>query len=152
MTSKYYFFIVSFGLLFISGCISNSKSQQEKVELTEMTEKYKSTAIEKFSNPIQYIFNVSKTNVVCIKQNKKLVEDPIQALHFIIYDITKDSLIFEDSVLGGSIRWLSDDLIEIGNTPGIVSGREGEEQSSNTYYYDIKLQKKVKTPLIEIKD
>lgn len=149
MNSKYHFFIISFCFLFLSNCASNSNSRQDKVGI-KVIGKYKSIAIEKLSTPTEYIFNSTKTIVICTDRSKNVASDPTQVLHFFVYDIEKDSVIYEDSVLGGKINWFSNSIIEIGRTPGIVSGKEGEEKSSNAYYYDIKLQKKVKRPLIQV--
>jgi hypothetical protein len=130
--------------LLISACASAPKNSanlpQEKKTEQSTSEKYKALAISKYETDIEYVFNESKTVVVCAQSQKRTIEKPRHSLKFFVYDVAKDRVIFEESLADGEVVWKNDHEIKITQRLGTA-----QKDGSNmvTYVFDVITQKKV---------
>jgi len=102
---------------------------------------YKKIASEKFGSGVDYLFNSSKTYVVCLKKSKPTSDLPQSKIDFLVFDLGKEEIIYENKLEGGEIRWMDNEKIEVKITPGIVSGDENPNEFIRIY--DVKLKTRI---------
>ncbi|OGU36901.1 MAG: hypothetical protein A2068_01000 [Ignavibacteria bacterium GWB2_35_6b] len=102
-------------------------------------------AKEKFAENYIMEFNPSKSYMLCFKKENKHKDQAPAPLTYFIYDINNDSVLFEESIGAGRVKWLNDYQVEISLIPGIVKGDEKQEDTNLNYIYDLRLQKKLFT-------
>jgi len=124
--------------LFTIACNSSKMDSPKKSD----SEMFKSIASEKYGKSIEFLYNNSKTHVVCLKKIKPTPQMFQNQISFFIYDLEKDEIIFEKSSIDAEVKWKNDDQVEVKITPGIVSGDETEDDF--IYLYDVRSRKKIK--------
>ena len=124
--------------IIVTGC-NTSKMDSPK---TQNPQAFKSIAAEKYGKSVDYLFNDSKTYVVCLKRIKPTPQIPQNQIRFFIYDSEADKIIFEESSIDAEVEWQNDHQLRVKITPGIISGDETEEDF--IYTYDVELRKKIK--------
>ena len=147
--------IFAFALtLLISGCLSTAEQggqnaaegdNQNKMEETA----FRQAAEQRLNGQIEYLWNDSRSHVLCIQHNKtKTREDAMHSLSpFIIYAMAEAAVIYEDRPAGAKIQWVSDTVVHISLSPGMVHGDEENNPQDNGYYYDVvKQQKSYQSP------
>lgn len=143
-------FLTSLSLLI--SCTSSQPgggaSIQEKKE-PAMT-KYEMIAVEKFKGHIDYVFNETKTHVLCSHSDKANAMNPRRTVSFFIYDLTKDTVLYEDAVGDGSVKWKNDHQVEILTKIGVIT--PGHQSNIIRTLYDLHLQKKISGDIEEKKD
>lgn len=105
------------------------------------TENYKVIASEKLGPEPVYDLNPDKTHVLAYKQEKKSARNPNPFLHFLLYDIANDKLIYEDKLSSGSVKWINDFQIEVETIPGAVSSENLNKKYG--YIFDVKTGKRI---------
>jgi hypothetical protein len=118
---------------------SCSSTKNEK--LPPNTETIKTVTSHKLGSGVGYLFNNSKTYVICLKKSKPTPNFPQSQIHFLVYDISEEEIIYENKIEGGEIQWVDDERVEIKMTPGIVSG--DEDPNDFIQIYDVKLKKRI---------
>ena len=108
---KYILLIV----LIFSGC----SSKAQKPGSSELP-KYMTIAQNKYGASVQYLYNESKTHVICYKTSKPDIQNPFANLQYFIYDLGNKQIIREEELNNGKIRWLDDFKIETTIIPGMV--------------------------------
>ncbi len=140
MTYRLSAFLLLF--IFLTFCSSSKPDSTQNSASKTKLEKYKVAAKAKFKNNIKYSLNDDKSCVLCVKTTK-LSNHPGQfKLAFMLYDLKNDEIIYEASHPNAKVKWISTEQIQVFLTPGIVSGREGEEKSNSGYIYDTKTKTK----------
>lgn len=129
------------GLSCTSAHKKGEAASQDQPGSSPNTAKYRKIAEEKYKDHIDYIFNESKTHVLCVRINKSTPKIPESAFSFFVYDLKNDRIIFEDSIADGSVHWTSDHLLEVEQKSGTVS-KENPIRSKR-YGYDVVTQKKI---------
>jgi hypothetical protein len=103
-----------FGVFNLSGSCSASRSTK-----TEQTNE----VIEKKLGPnFSKEFNPSRNFVLCTQRAPELKEKI--ALKFLVLDVQKNTIIYENSFFPGYVKWYSDTSLEILNVPGIIQAHE----------------------------
>ena len=129
--------IIMFLTILVS-CTSAKKTSvasQENQHGSPAVEKYKTLAMEKYNDRIDYISNESKTYVLCSKTNKSTPKIPQNSLFFFVYDLKNDRVVIEESVVDGSVTWISDHQIEIIQKTGIVTKDNPDHRQG--YIFDL---------------
>ncbi|MBL7959684.1 hypothetical protein JNL27_05525 [bacterium] len=121
---------------------SNSSAFQEKQDLSPAVEKYKTLAMEKYKEGIDYVFNESGSFVMCVHAAKPSAEHPQKTISFFVYDLKNEKILYEESVGDGSVKWKNDVQIEITSKIGIIT--PSHQSNIIHYVYDVSTQKKLK--------
>ena len=131
----------------LTSCISSQPgagvSSQEKKEPAVMT-KYEMIAVEKFTDHIDYVFNETKTHVLCMKTNKATPKMPESTVTFFVYELQNEKIVFEESVADGSVHWITDRRLEIVQKTGTVSKNDPGRRL--VYLFDVDAGKKIEVP------
>lgn len=113
------------------------------------TARYKKVAMAKYHDDVNFVVNPSKSHVLCVRKSALDSKNSL-ALKFFVYDLAADKVVYEESQPSGTVKWISDDRIEVYVLPGIVRvGKDGQEKSFYGYIYDLKLKKKLAAPAFE---
>lgn len=104
---------------------------------------YKSVAVEKYHDNIEYLFNTSKTFVICLKSNKPTPQIPQNQVRFFVYDLATEEIILEESLVGGEVSWKNDHEVRVKTTPGILTTDEEYNQQLTGYIFDVQERKKL---------
>ncbi len=135
-------FPIIFGIL---SCSSSKQTSPRNNQIqTISTKTYQVIAEEKYEGRVDFLFNSSKTYVLCINEEKETSNPGFSPLKFFVYDLKAERVIFEDMPGRANIKWISPDNFEVDVVPGIVRGDEEANSASPGYVYDCKLQKKIK--------
>ncbi|MGD9489665.1 MAG: hypothetical protein AB7W47_16715 [Calditrichaceae bacterium] len=124
------------GILFFQYCSGPKKSGST----SPADEPYKQLAVQKYQNKITYSFNSDTTLVICARQEKPTSRRPFSNVQFFVYDLIKKSVVYEDKLPMGSVRWYDKDQLELNTIPGIVSGKE--DNGARVYIVNLKTGKK----------
>ena len=103
-------------------------------------EAYMVVATQKFNAHISYLFNDTKSHVLCVNQAKATMQNPFPSLSFCVYDLSENNIVYEESIYKGRVRRLNADQIEISSTPGMITKAYKKEDSM--YVYDLKTGEK----------
>ncbi|MCU0611822.1 MAG: hypothetical protein MUE60_08550 [Candidatus Eisenbacteria bacterium] len=99
---------------------------------------YVSLAESRYGGTAKYLFNESRTHVLCLSQARSASPvGPGQAtspLRFFVYDLQADEVILEDSVENARVQWESETSLKVVITPGMVPGIEPREYG---YRFDV---------------
>ena len=117
-----------------------SVSSQEKNDLNYAA-KYETIAIERYKERIEYIFNESKTHVLCMKTSKPTTKMPKSTVSFFVFDLNSEKIVFEDAIADGSLRWINDRQLEIVQKTGTVSKKDPDRRQG--YLFDLDTGKKL---------
>ncbi|MCB0267048.1 MAG: hypothetical protein KDE52_05555 [Calditrichaeota bacterium] len=97
-------------------------------------------AADKYQNNVRYSLNDDSTYVICTSVTKSV---QLKITRFFIFDIANDKVLFEDSVINGSVAWLNATQVQIYSQPGIVKGDESETAAPGSYIFDVVQQKRI---------
>lgn len=112
--------------LLILSCASSKEAQ----------EKFKVMAIEKYKDNIAYVFNESKTHVLCIKTVKPTTAKPLETIRFFVYDLKNETVVCEENYSNGTVRWFDDRAIQVSYSLGVDS-KDPSVPHAGTYIFDI---------------
>jgi hypothetical protein len=126
-------------ILFLTAC-HTAKTDAQK---STVSQEYKSIAVEKYGNNIEYVLNNSKTHVICLKQNKPTPQFPQNQISFFVYDLAKEEIILEESLIDGEVSWKNDREIQVKMTPGMLTTDEEYNKQLTGYIFDVKERKKL---------
>ena len=90
--------------------------------------RYKSAEIlakQKFGNAYFLVENESKTFVLCYKMDEKKIQ-PHSSIHYFVYDLNTNQIVFEENLIDIEIKWFDDKNIEIRIIPEIISDDESQ--------------------------
>jgi len=104
-------------------------------------EKYRSIAAAKYQGNVQYLFNESRSQVICLQSSKPTGLKPHPELDFFIYDISEESTLFEDSLINAKVSWINNSQVQVEFIPEIIS--EDGELSKLGYIYDVNMMQKL---------
>jgi hypothetical protein len=131
---------VSVGFLILQ-CVSCGSSRKDVREPEAATQRYRTIAVQKYGPDAGFVFNASKTVVLCVKKSKPSSQDPQQRVSFFVFDLSIDSAIFEDNISDGSVRWQDDFSILVSIVPGIVKSDESSAVKKYGYIFHCRSRK-----------
>ncbi len=109
-----------------------------------MSQKYKTIALQKLGDEADYLFNADRSRVICMRNTMKSPVRTILALHFFVYDLKADKIVFEDAPGNAHIKWAGPNKIEVVFVPGIVRGDVDEGVQTRGYTYNLVTQTKTR--------
>jgi hypothetical protein len=124
-------------LLPVSCGSSRTDLKQPEAQHTE----YRAVALQKYGPGVEFVFNESKTAVLCLRKSKPTAKDPQQQVSFVVFDLAIDSVIFEDEIPNGSVGWKDSLTVLVGTVPGIVKSDEGLAGQKSGYVFDLRSRK-----------
>ena len=98
-------------------------------------------AISHFGEKYAVKKNKSGSYIIVFKKYKK-IEDLFATVKFFIFEVKTQSIIFQDELNAGSVKWYSDSKI-IAISRNLQTEGDKNQKSTITYYYDVKKKKKI---------
>jgi len=92
-------------------CSSASQTQSHFIKVAE----------DRYGGEVEFLPNESKSFLLCLNRPKVQPGNPQQQVRFILFDVTRDEAVLEDSLDNADVRWLSNDRIEVRTIPEVVS-------------------------------
>lgn len=134
------FFPLVIVIITLVSCSSTKTSTKNSTEEPA----YKSVATKKLgTGNVEYLFNASKTVVVCMKASKPTDLMPQHHFIFFVYDVAGDAILHEDEIANGDVTWNNDYQIKVTMIPGIIKDDGKASAQPLGYMYDIRLKKKI---------
>ena len=127
-------------LFFIFTPLACSGTHEENKNLS-IKEQYQSIAVAKYQGNVQYLFNQNRSQVICFKFSKPTGLKPHPELDFFIYDLNKENILFEDSLMNARVSWINNSQVQVEFIPEIIS--EDENQAKSGYIYDVNMMQKL---------
>jgi hypothetical protein len=115
-------------------CSSSSQSQAHLVKVAE----------DRYGGEVEYSPNESQSFLLCVNKPKVQPGDPQQPVRFVLFDVARNEVVFEDSLENADVRWLSNDRIEVRAIPEIVSD-DGDTASG--YIFDTHTRTRTPIPV-----
>jgi hypothetical protein len=109
-------------------CSSAEESQSAVIRLAE----------ERYGSHVEYLYNESKSFVICFNRPKLPPGIPLQPLRFFVFDMENAAIVFQDSFESADINWLDNTRFAVRVIPGIIS--EGEDPDG--YEFDVLTRKR----------
>ncbi len=130
--NKVLLFVATFLLM---GC---NKKTTEKTMNADVPFDYKVLAKTKLDGKLVYVPNEDGQLILCHHMAK-----PGERMRFLVIDLTKQQIIYEQSVgLGGQIGWYNDYQLKVVDPPGV--SRRDETPKDYVYYLNLLTKKKTK--------
>lgn len=135
-----FFFIFLLSLL--AGCSQSKDTPSNGQPMVTDTSKYEQVAKEKFKENYVMQYNSTKSYILCLKKGDYSKEHNYTSSYF-IYDPAKDSIVYEETIGKGSVKWLNDNQVQVSIIPGIVKGDEKQADNKPNYIYDLAQKRKI---------
>ena len=91
-----------------------------KINSTSDTVNYRKFAENKYEGKVAYVLNENNNLVICINEPYKDLKPSQPQLNYFVYDLIQEKILYEDRLIGGSVKWYSDTFIEVYSMPGII--------------------------------
>ncbi len=144
---------VTFGIisLLLSGCIctqtnlperSESQVENDTAESSQnggliSQQSYEEIAGRRYGGDVDFLINEPGTHVLCITRARR-VRKPVPVLasrtKFFVFDLSRNEILFEDSLENARVFWEDETHVKVLVTPGIVQGVVPREYG---YRYDV---------------
>ena len=124
--------------MLVAACSSSRTQNETKQGL----EKYQSVAMEKFSKDIKYVFNNTRTHVLCIKETRPEHPPKIHILNFLLIETSTGLIILEETTTNAQAEWISESEVRVTFITGMP-----KENSHSAVGYIYNVISKVKTDL-----
>ncbi|HMY37608.1 MAG TPA: hypothetical protein PLN79_14935 [bacterium] len=134
--------IVKSTLLLLWALIAACSASRTQVEAQQDAEKYKLIAIEKFSKDIKYVFNSTRTHVLCIKETRPEHPPKIHVMSFLLIEASTGHIILEETTTNAQAEWISESEVRVIFITGMP-----KENSHRAVGYIYNVISKVKTDL-----
>lgn len=125
------FFIIV--LMIAAGCGSSQRH--------EGLEDYHALARQRFGTEFTTELNKSGSLALCIHEPKSAQLSPRMKVRFLVFDLTLQRALLDDSLDNGKIRWLNDTQLQIDLLPEVIDGSETPDQLG--YIYDVPSRRKL---------
>jgi hypothetical protein len=86
-------------------------------------------------------WNADSTFLLGIKKIRKISANHLSPLEYFVFDVNEDSILFKESVSGGSVNWISPTQIKINIIPGNITG--DEDLNKLHYKFDVLKNSKI---------
>ncbi|MGE5682288.1 MAG: hypothetical protein ACM34K_15580 [Bacillota bacterium] len=135
--TKHFVFVFFLPALILTGCCSSSvEKQQSGSENNQTLKSYIQLALSRYGDNVEYLYNSpEKSFVLALSREKESSNNPYPAIHFFVFDIKKNMIIFEDVVPKATVSWKNDHQVEVIVTPAIIS--TDEQDKPQGYIFDI---------------
>lgn len=127
-------------VLGLMGCAPRPATMPETTSTT-MSTTYETLAQERFGEAFEAVHNADSAYVLVTAKASAQPQDPFPTLRMFIFDVAKDTLIFQDTVSKGDASWKSRHEVEVTSVPGIVQGNEQGDRLQG-YIFDVRYGRK----------
>ncbi|MCX6142866.1 MAG: hypothetical protein NTZ35_06575 [Ignavibacteriales bacterium] len=103
--------------------------------------RYRALAAQEYGQAVEFLFNDAQTAVVCLKKSKPTAKDPQQQVSFFVFDLSIDSVIFEDEIPNGSVGWRDNFTVFVNTVPGNEKSDEASAGQKSGYLFDLRSRK-----------
>ncbi|MGL1886044.1 MAG: hypothetical protein OCD76_05985 [Reichenbachiella sp.] len=117
-----------FLLLVICSCVGDKSRSKESLKIE---------VVSSIEEGYDSLFNHSKDYLVCYKQKKGTVKNPITHVRLVVVDVVNEQIIYRPSESLKSFIWENDSLIRFRLQKGYV------DDKSDVYYFDTRSRKKI---------
>lgn len=125
---KYFLFIISFSLI---SCVAIKPTQEQANQDT-----FKYLAQSQFGENYATLKNSDASHLIVFRKYKK-IEDLMASVKFFIYEIESESIIFQDELSSGTVKWSSkDEVIAISRNQNNDPNKK--QPSTSIYYYNVR--------------
>jgi hypothetical protein len=131
---------ISVGLLTVL-IVACGSSRKELGDRNVEKGRYRAMSAQKYGSRVQFLFNESRTTVVCLKETKPSAQYPQHRVAFFVYDLSIDSTIFEDEIADGSVAWKDEFSILVSIVPGMVKSDDSPGAKKPGYIFDCRSRK-----------
>lgn len=115
--------------------ITLSSCQSSKNANATQKTSFEQIVREKFEGDVNLAYNLNKNHVICMDYQNPKKLPTYKAKKFMIYDIDKDIIVYEDSFVEGNVEWLSDNEVKI--TKGLGKTSLEYPDGYITYIYNL---------------
>lgn len=137
-----YILVIALVIAFLfSSCCTAGKNRGGSDE----KKTYESIAHQIYKGEITYLLNSSRSHVICISNKKTTSHSPHPVADFFIFDISADSIIYQENSVSAAVKWIDDNSVEVLITPEIIN--DENQPDNKSYVFDI-----VKKKIIPRKD
>jgi hypothetical protein len=98
-------------------------------------------AAQMYGPAVEFLFNESKTAVVCFKKSKPTPLLPQRQVQYFVFDLVSDTMLYEDNIPNGSVEWKDNFSILVNITPGNEKTEDVTPPTVHGYIYDIRIRK-----------
>jgi hypothetical protein len=95
----------------------------------------------KFGAKYIYDWNIDSTHILAINKKGKVSSIHLAPLEYFIYDVKNDSVVFRETLTGGTAKWISPSQIQVNIVPGNII--DDEELENLKYKFDVIKNKKI---------
>ena len=127
-------------LLILFLCSCGTSRNEDKTPAVD-TRRWESMALKKYGPGVEFVFNSTKSAVLCLKKSKPTAGDMRQQVSFFVFDLSADSAIFEDTLPDASVEWKDAFSILVATVPGIITNNEKPGGSKSGYIFDLRVRK-----------
>jgi hypothetical protein len=122
--------------------VSCGSSRLDLKESESQPARYQAMAFQKYGRGTEFVFNESKTVVLCLTRSKPSAIHPQQQVSFFVFDLSSDTTIFEDEIVNGSVDWKDSFTLLVSTIPGMVKSEESSAGQMSGYIFDLRSRKK----------
>jgi hypothetical protein len=130
-----------FSSLLLLLLVSCGSSRNEFKESESGGTLYRALAAQKYGQGVEFLSNDTKTAVVCLKKSKPTAKNPQQQVSFFVFDLSIDSVIFEDEIPNGSVGWKDNLTVLVSTVPGNEKSDEASAGQKSGYLFDLRSRK-----------
>ena len=91
------------------------------------------TAEARFNGEVEYVHNSDSSYVICSTRPKVRPGHPLRPLHFLVFDLNRKTVAYEDSLESADIYWLTNTRIQVHFIPEVISA----DEEASGYMYDL---------------
>ena len=133
--------IFSYLLFVVVLLTAASCKSSERATIAHGAGSYQSLAEQKYGRGVDFFLNSSGTAVLCVRRTKPAQLQPQQQVSFFVFDIRTESVLYEDNVPNGSVKWRDDTSVVVLVTPGIVRDDGKESHTRSGYVLDLRTRR-----------
>lgn len=93
--------------------------------------KVNAIATQKYGSPYDLLPNANNEFILCIKHEKETT--PLRPIKFFLYDVQKDSILYEREIDNGTVEWMNASQFSIKQIPGNITGNEPPDAFTEIY-------------------
>lgn len=132
--------MIKYALPFLVAVLTSCASV-EPVDNKDEVSSMENYALSEYGDNYATLENRTGSHTIVFKKYKKL-KDLFPTVKFFIYEEESKSVIFQDELNAGSVKWHSDFEV-IATARNLTSDENESQEPRSVYYYDVLEQKKV---------
>lgn len=98
---------------------ASSKVDSSSTEASEQKD-YKTIAVEKYGENVSYVASPEGRYMLCVKEIKGTAKQPRNQVKYFVFDTQESSVVREENLGAGYVKWFNETKLETFKTPGIM--------------------------------